>query len=87
MVEKKKSESVVKKDDSSSFLLNLTTKIVDNLQICIQNIHVRYEDTLFFKKPICMGITLQKLSIQTTNEEWQETFIDRTLTKNKDKPI
>ena len=34
-----------------------------------------------------MGITLQKLSIQTTNEDWKESFIDRTLTKNKDKAI
>lgn len=56
-------DAVAKKEDSSSFLLNLTTKIVDNLQICIQNIHIRYEDTMFFQKPICMGITLQKLSI------------------------
>ena len=63
MVEEKKKDAVAKTGDQSNFILNLTTKIVDNLQICISNIHVRYEDTMFFKKPICMGITLQKLSI------------------------
>jgi vacuolar protein sorting-associated protein 13A/C len=67
--------------------MNLTTKIIDNMQINITNIHVRYEDTKFFKKPLSIGLTLQRLQIHTTDEKWKEAFFDRTLAKNKTKPI
>lgn len=73
--------------DQSGFMMNLTTKIIDNMQINITNIHVRYEDTKFFKKPLSMGVTLQRLQIHTTDEKWKEAFFDRTLEKNKKKPI
>ena len=39
--------------------MNLTTKIVDNIQISIKNLHVRYEDALNFGKPFSMGLTLE----------------------------
>ena len=55
--------------DQSGFMMNLTTKIIDNMQINITNIHVRYEDTKFFKKPLSMGATLQRLQIHTTDEK------------------
>jgi len=65
----------------------MLTKIVDNIQVQIKNIHIRYEDTMFFKQPLSMGITLERLSIKTTNEEWVPEFIDRTLPANKHKPL
>ena len=77
-------------DDAAAkqgFLVGMTTKVVDNIQVSIRNIHVRYEDTRFFKDPLSIGITLEKLEIQTTNEHWESEFIDRTLSKNKDKPL
>ena len=45
------------------FLVSLTSKVVDNLQVSIQNIHVRYEDTRFAKEPLSMGVTLEQLAI------------------------
>jgi hypothetical protein len=58
------------------------TKIGDNIQIKIKTIHVRFEDAIFFKEPLSMGITLERLFIQTTDENWNPVFIDRTQTKN-----
>ncbi len=34
-----------------------------------------------------MGFTLQELAINTTNQDWNKTFYDRTLKENKDKPL
>ena len=34
-----------------------------------------------------MGLTLQGINIETTDEEWNPCFIDRTSALNKDKPI
>ena len=68
-------------------MVNLTTKVIDNLQVSISNIHIRYEDTNFFDRPLSMGITLERLSINTTNENWESQFIDRTLQRNKDLPL
>lgn len=56
----------------------MLSKIVDNLQVQIKGIHVRFEDTMFFKQPLSMGLTLEKFSARTTNEAWAPEFIDRT---------
>lgn len=34
-----------------------------------------------------MGLTLEQLDIDTTNEDWEAEFIDRTLAENKLKPL
>jgi vacuolar protein sorting-associated protein 13A/C len=55
----------------------LVTKIVDNLQITIQNIHIRFEDNISHPdgKPFSFGITLEQLSAVSTDEKWEEAFI------------
>jgi vacuolar protein sorting-associated protein 13A/C len=63
---------------SASFTAQLVTKIVDNLQISINNIHIRYEDDV--SNPghrFALGITLHKLSAQSTDGQWNETFIEQ----------
>ena len=56
----------------------LVTKIVDNLQLTIQNIHVRYEDPISMPNNFfSLGITLKELSIHTTNSDWNNTYFDR----------
>lgn len=79
-----------KADESKSgggFFSNLMTKVIDNLQIKIKGIHVRLEDTHFFSQPISMGVTLERLFVESKNERGDADFIDRTLEKNKAKPI
>ncbi|KAJ3192438.1 hypothetical protein HK101_006567 [Irineochytrium annulatum] len=62
---------------NSTFVTQLITKIVDNLQITIQNIHVRYEDRIstMGNKPISVGFTLSELSAVSTDENWNEAFL------------
>ncbi|XP_045499068.1 vacuolar protein sorting-associated protein 13A-like [Colias croceus] len=55
-----------------NFFENLFTAIVNNLQIYIRNVHVRYEDSISSKDgPLACGLCLQSLSIETTNSKWK----------------
>jgi vacuolar protein sorting-associated protein 13A/C len=71
------------------FFDKLITKILDNLQLTIKNIHIRYEDRLSTGKdqPFSLGVTLKELSASTTNGEWVPQYFDRNVADNKDKPI
>ncbi|KAF8938290.1 hypothetical protein BGZ58_001218 [Dissophora ornata] len=61
---------------NATFLNQLITKVVDNLQVSINNIHVRYEDKLSDPKhPFSAGLTLSQLSAVSTDGEWVPTFI------------
>lgn len=68
-------------------MMNLTSKVVDNIQVSIKNIHIRYEDSVNLTKPLSLGLTMEKLDIETTNENWENQFIDRTISENKSKPM
>lgn len=60
----------------ASFTEQLITKIVDNLQIVIKNIHVRYEDNISNPSHLfAVGATLGELSAVSTDEEWRQTFL------------
>ncbi|XP_063534918.1 intermembrane lipid transfer protein VPS13A-like [Cydia strobilella] len=55
-----------------NFFETLFTAIVNNLQIYIRNVHVRYEDSISSKDgPLACGLCLQGLSIETTNSKWK----------------
>jgi vacuolar protein sorting-associated protein 13A/C len=54
----------------------MMTKIVDNLQFFISNVHVRYEDDRVDPaKPFSAGLTLQSVSVRSSNESWFPMFI------------
>ncbi|KAJ3291062.1 hypothetical protein HK104_006345 [Borealophlyctis nickersoniae] len=60
----------------SSFITSLVTKIVDNLQITMKNIHIRYEDKISnLNAPFAVGLTLQEFSAVSTDNEWHPRFI------------
>lgn len=61
---------------SQSFTESLVTKIVDNLQVTVKNIHVRYEDSISAPgHPFALGATLEEFSAVSTNGQWAPTFI------------
>ncbi|CZT04223.1 related to vacuolar protein sorting-associated protein VPS13 [Rhynchosporium graminicola] len=65
---------------SQSFTDSLVTKIVDNLQITIKNIHVRYEDSISAPgHPFALGVTLQEFSAISTDGKWKPTYIQDTV--------
>ena len=64
---------------SQSFTESLTTAIVDNLQVTIKKIHVRYEDTIAAPgHPFALGLTLKELSAVSTDGDWRPSFIQST---------
>ncbi|KAK5949277.1 Vacuolar protein sorting-associated protein 13 [Knufia fluminis] len=65
-----------------SFTASLTTAIVDNLQVSIKNVHVRYEDAVATPgHAFAVGLTLKEMSAVTTDENWQPTFAQSTADK------
>ena len=70
---------------SQSFTQSLTTAIVDNLQVSIKNIHVRYEDAISTEgHPFALGLTIKELSAVSTDSDWKPSFIQSTSgTTNK----
>lgn len=78
VIQTQKDQIAVETDGKSqSFVESLTTKIIDNLQVTIKNIHVRYEDKdAFSRYPYAMGATLNELSAVSTDGEWIPSFIE-----------
>jgi len=65
-----------------SFTASLTTAIVDNLQVSIKNVHIRYEDAVATPgHAFAVGLTLKEMSAVSTDENWQPTFIQSTADK------
>ncbi|XP_066901628.1 intermembrane lipid transfer protein VPS13A isoform X3 [Halyomorpha halys] len=66
--------------ESPSFVENLITTIMNNLQVFIHNIHVRYEDSKLNSDSLfAFGLCLQSLSIETTNSKWKPTTSQQGL--------
>lgn len=64
---------------NQSFTESMTTAIVDNLQISIKNIHIRYEDTIAAPgHPFAIGLTLKEFSAVSTDQDWRPSFIQST---------
>ena len=64
---------------NQSFTQSLTTAIVDNLQVSIKNVHVRYEDAIAAPgHPFAIGLTLKEMSAVSTDSDWRPTFIQST---------
>ncbi|CAO3579446.1 unnamed protein product [Absidia cylindrospora] len=62
--------------NSGGFVHQLTTKVIDNLQLSFENIHIRYEDQVScVDQPFAVGITLKELSAISTDGDWQPAFI------------
>ncbi|UZJ53507.1 hypothetical protein CBS101457_002827 [Exobasidium rhododendri] len=64
---------------NESFTSSLVTKIIDNLQITVRNIHIRYEDDLSNPEhPFSAGLTLAEFSAVSTDGNWNPTFIQNS---------
>ncbi|XP_063715273.1 intermembrane lipid transfer protein VPS13C-like isoform X3 [Symsagittifera roscoffensis] len=71
--DKDQEEQQNKKD---GFLLRQVMAIVRNLQITVNNIHVRLEDgTTDPSCKVSLGVTLESLTLRTCNGKWEETLV------------
>jgi vacuolar protein sorting-associated protein 13A/C len=68
--------SAEEQQKSQSFTASMITAIVDNVQVSVKNIHIRYEDSIADPgHPFALGITLADFSAVSTDENWKPTFI------------
>ncbi|XP_077487985.1 intermembrane lipid transfer protein VPS13A-like isoform X2 [Amblyomma americanum] len=64
-------------DKPRGFFENLIGTIVNNVQISVQNVHIRYEDTVSSPKyPFGCGVVLQSLTAITTSSKWKPIQLD-----------
>lgn len=74
----------LKKDDpatNKTFTEKLVAQIINNVQIRIKNVHIRYEDKSTSSVPFALGVTLGSLSVHTTDADWRQTFLSEALKK------
>ncbi|CAH1799949.1 unnamed protein product [Owenia fusiformis] len=63
--------------NDQGFFDSLAATIVNNIQVFVKNIHIRYEDNVTIpNQPFAFGVTLKNFSAETTNSQWQVTQID-----------
>ena len=68
--------SAEEQQKNQSFTASMVTAIVDNVQVTIKNIHIRYEDSISDPgHPFALGVTLADFSAISTDENWKPTFI------------
>jgi vacuolar protein sorting-associated protein 13A/C len=60
-----KAQQNSKPEDSEGYFSGLVMKIIDNLQVTIKDIHIRYEDQIY--NEYSFGATLEELKIFTVN--------------------
>ncbi|KAL4233207.1 hypothetical protein ACF0H5_007891 [Mactra antiquata] len=78
-------ETSNKKDEptqqDAGFLEKLYTYVVNNIQISIGRVHLRYEDTVTNPDhPFACGIMLKHISAYTTDGKWQPAQMDNAAT-------
>lgn len=86
---KKGSEGTAQGQAEDGMVSKAVTKIADNIQITIKNIHIRYEvDFPEAEIPqYVVGFTLKQLNMHSTNSKWEKIYVDRTEKVNKYKPM
>ncbi|CAD8141116.1 unnamed protein product [Paramecium pentaurelia] len=72
-------------DKDNGYFMKLVFKIIDNIQLSITNIHIRFEDTI--RNEFAWGISLKSIETYTCNQEWKKQFFDRTKEENKKVPL
>jgi hypothetical protein len=71
--------NVDKPKDDKTFAEKLSAQIINNVQIKISDIHIRYEDNVSCSTPFACGITLSNFSVHTTDEAWNKTLVSQSL--------
>lgn len=82
--DKKNKESTASlQTTQATYTQQMTAKIIDNIEITLKNVHIRYEDSSTIQGvSFSTGITLNAFSLATCDEKWHEKFIKRDLNKS-----
>lgn len=67
-----------------SFFFKLLVKALDNLQVQVQHLHIRMEDTCSSgPHPYAVGVTLESIIIKSADEGWNYTMVVRKPEKQQ----
>lgn len=70
-----------KPKEDKTFAEKLSAQIINNVQIKISDIHIRYEDNVSCSTPFAIGVTLSNFSVHTTDVNWNKTLVSQSLTE------
>lgn len=73
------------KEGEEGFFSRLVVKILDNLQVTVKDIHIRYQDEL--TKAYSFGLTLEEFRLYTVNAGGQPQYVDRSRPENAKEPL
>ncbi len=68
--------------DNEGFISRLAQRVIDNIEIRVQNVHIRYEDSNLGAPEgtiTSVGITLGEFLLTTTDENFEVAFVDRLV--------
>jgi vacuolar protein sorting-associated protein 13A/C len=64
---------------NQGFIDTIIAKIINNFQVTVKNIHIRYEDEVSVPgHPFAAGITLSGFTIISVDGKWEKAFIPST---------
>ncbi|CAG9319841.1 unnamed protein product [Blepharisma stoltei] len=64
---------------SPGMIEKLFRKIVDNIQVELKNVYVRFEDTESFSQKFAVGLKIEEISCFTCNSSWEKQFMESNL--------
>lgn len=80
--EKSSTEPANASRTKATYVQQWTAKIIDNIEITLKNVHIRYEDSQTIPGSIfSAGVTLKSFTLSSCDEKWAEKFIERDLNK------
>lgn len=72
-----------KSKENKSYFAGSITKIINNVQLNIRNVHIIYQATDNFGVPFLLGISFDSLAIQAANDDWQPGFVNGSNSMKK----
>ena len=67
-------DAPIQEDDG--FVTKLAAQILQNLTVTVEDVHIRFEDSVTNpKRPFAVGVTLKKLALESTDSFWKPTVI------------
>lgn len=70
-----KSQIEIKNNDSG-MVMGIVNRIIDNIQIDVTNIYIRFEDKISYPKmPYGLGVSLEAFQVYTSNSQFERKFV------------
>ena len=67
-------EEQKQRSSDGSWTSKLLATILENLQVSIEQVHIRYEERNSANMPYSLGLRIGKLAAHSTNENWEQNF-------------